>query len=226
MPKLCADLREDRHHASMHERCDGGRQQANRASPLAVPLGTTTGSLCQSLDLHGRTVAFLAGRLTMAAPLLVLYGSQTGNAQARLLVPCAAHRKPVMWRQALRRVQGLMQRACRKYTATSLTLAWVPQDVAERIAREAAVRHFRPHVAAMDDYDIARLPANELVVFVASTTGQASKSPSSKNIRHLKWQGERQHCVSGSVHGMCTSCHCEHLLHSMQCPHRGGFRTL
>ena len=35
------------------------------------------------------------------------------------------------------------------------------------------MRHFQPQVAAMDDYSIAQLPANELVVFVASTTGQA-----------------------------------------------------
>ncbi len=35
------------------------------------------------------------------------------------------------------------------------------------------MRHFRPHIAAMDEYSIAQLPASRLVVFVASTTGQA-----------------------------------------------------
>ena len=35
------------------------------------------------------------------------------------------------------------------------------------------MRHFQPNVAAMDDYSIARLPADKLAVFVASTTGQA-----------------------------------------------------
>ncbi|KAG2485235.1 hypothetical protein HYH03_016021 [Edaphochlamys debaryana] len=62
----------------------------------------------------------------MDAPLLVLYGSQTG---------CA-------------------------------------QDVAERVGREARLRLFAPRVLAMDSYDVTSLPAERLVVLVASTTGQ------------------------------------------------------
>ncbi|PRW18319.1 NADPH-dependent diflavin oxidoreductase 1 isoform X1 [Chlorella sorokiniana] len=61
-------------------------------------------------------------------PLLVLYGSQTGNAQ----------------------------------------------DVAERVAREAARRHFAPRVLPADAYlpMVAHLPAEPALVWVASTTGQ------------------------------------------------------
>ncbi|KAK9839678.1 hypothetical protein WJX81_005476 [Elliptochloris bilobata] len=46
------------------------------------------------------------------------------------------------------------------------------QDVAERVAREAKRRHFAPCVMAMDAYSVAALPAEGLVIFVASTTGQ------------------------------------------------------
>lgn len=48
----------------------------------------------------------------------------------------------------------------------------LPQDVAERVAREAKQRHFQPRVVAMDAYALAELPAEQLVVLVASTTGQ------------------------------------------------------
>ena len=47
------------------------------------------------------------------------------------------------------------------------------QDVAERVGREAVARHYRPRVAAMDEYDIAQLPTERLIIFVASTAGQA-----------------------------------------------------
>lgn len=61
-------------------------------------------------------------------PLLILYASQTGNAQ----------------------------------------------DAAERVARQARRRHFRPRVMPADAFlpTIATLPAQPAVVFIASTTGQ------------------------------------------------------
>ena len=46
------------------------------------------------------------------------------------------------------------------------------QDVAERIEREAKMRHFSPRVQAMDSYPVAQLPREQTVIFVASTTGQ------------------------------------------------------
>ena len=46
------------------------------------------------------------------------------------------------------------------------------QDVAERIAREAAWRGYDASVCCMDTYDVRRLPAEPAVVFVASTAGQ------------------------------------------------------
>jgi sulfite reductase alpha subunit-like flavoprotein len=46
------------------------------------------------------------------------------------------------------------------------------QDVAERLAREAKQRCFAPRVLSMDAFDIKQLPAQQLVIFVASTTGQ------------------------------------------------------
>jgi len=47
------------------------------------------------------------------------------------------------------------------------------KDVAERIARESIRYHFAPDLAPMDDFDRRVLPTERIVVFVASTTGQA-----------------------------------------------------
>ena len=51
------------------------------------------------------------------------------------------------------------------------------QDVAERIGREAARRHFRPRVLPCDAFlpHVAGLPACPAVVWVASTTGQGDQ---------------------------------------------------
>jgi sulfite reductase alpha subunit-like flavoprotein len=46
------------------------------------------------------------------------------------------------------------------------------QDVAERVGREAARRHFQPVVESMHLYDASDLPQERFVVFVVSTTGQ------------------------------------------------------
>ncbi len=48
----------------------------------------------------------------------------------------------------------------------------VAQDVAERLGREAELLLFRPHVLAMDAFDVTLLPTERLVLLVASTTGQ------------------------------------------------------
>lgn len=46
------------------------------------------------------------------------------------------------------------------------------QDVAERIAREGKQRHYRPRVMAMDEFPVGKLPTEQTVVCVCSTTGQ------------------------------------------------------
>ncbi|MES1911126.1 MAG: hypothetical protein MHM6MM_003610 [Cercozoa sp. M6MM] len=46
------------------------------------------------------------------------------------------------------------------------------RDVAERVAWQCSRRRLRVHLSAMDDFDIARLPAERCVIFVCSTTGQ------------------------------------------------------
>ena len=113
----------------------------------------------------------------MTTPLLILYGSQTGNAQARFLPPCACpcHERSIMHLLAPLQISN-RQRCVRLSSCIDCAFMVASQDVAERIGREAAVRHFRPHIAAMDEYSIAQLPTNRLVVFVASTTGQACRS--------------------------------------------------
>ncbi|KZV82038.1 riboflavin synthase domain-like protein [Exidia glandulosa HHB12029] len=44
-------------------------------------------------------------------------------------------------------------------------------DIAERVAREARRRHFHTRVTSMDDYPLAELINEHLVIFVLSTTG-------------------------------------------------------
>ena len=56
-----------------------------------------------------------------------------------------------------------------------LNITFLTQDVAERVAREASCRHFEPLVLPLDAYSLSRLPTEELIVFVASTTGQVSE---------------------------------------------------
>ena len=46
------------------------------------------------------------------------------------------------------------------------------QEVAERVGREAARLHFGVAVAALDSFPVRQLPAERLVVYVVSTTGQ------------------------------------------------------
>ncbi|KAG8447371.1 hypothetical protein GDO86_014731 [Hymenochirus boettgeri] len=55
------------------------------------------------------------------------------------------------------------------------------EDVAERIAREAKRRHFNCRTEALDDYNVANLITEPLVIFVCSTTGQGDPPDNMKN---------------------------------------------
>lgn len=85
-------------------------------------------------------------------PLLVLYGSQTGNAQVLKHAASAAS-------------SGAPFGGCSH-------LGPVMQDVAERVGREARLLHYAPRVLAMDGYPVAQLPQEQTVVFVVATAGQ------------------------------------------------------
>lgn len=123
----------------------------------------------------------------MATPLLVLYGSQTGNAQ----VSCFPSIK-----KCCTEPHTTCPHAC-LILNTTCTHVYVPnpqhhmspmpnlrrapmhahlpnttQDVAEAIAREARLLLFEPRVLAMDAYPVPSLPTEQTAVFVASTTGQ------------------------------------------------------
>ncbi len=93
------------------------------------------------------------------ARLLILYGSQTGNAQARRGRACCA----------------LPAGPCAHLAARALTRpAHAPaQDAAERLGREAYARHYAPVVCSTAAFPPETLPSEPRVVFVVSTTGQA-----------------------------------------------------
>ncbi|XP_061887354.1 NADPH-dependent diflavin oxidoreductase 1 [Entelurus aequoreus] len=55
------------------------------------------------------------------------------------------------------------------------------QDTAQRIARQALRRRLQVHVLPLDDYDVANLISESLVVFVCSTTGQGDPPDNMKN---------------------------------------------
>lgn len=55
------------------------------------------------------------------------------------------------------------------------------QDVAERIWRESKCYYFTGTCKAMDDYDVASLINETLVVFICSTTGQGEEPDNMKN---------------------------------------------
>uniref|UniRef100_A0A8C5HE89 NADPH-dependent diflavin oxidoreductase 1 n=1 Tax=Gouania willdenowi TaxID=441366 RepID=A0A8C5HE89_GOUWI len=55
------------------------------------------------------------------------------------------------------------------------------QDSAQRIARQAHRRHLHVRVLPLDDYDVANLITETLVVFVCSTTGQGDPPDNMKN---------------------------------------------
>lgn len=97
--------------------------------------------------------------------LLILYGSQTGNAQVI--------RSPAQ--QAKRQQQALLaHRELRKLLHHVFVVAL--QDVAERVAREAQLLLYSPAVMPLDSYPIQQLPEERFVVFITATTGQASPS--------------------------------------------------
>ena len=83
--------------------------------------------------------------------LLILYGSQTGNAQVRS-DRCPPHQM---------------------YLSHPSTAASA-QDVAERIGREGKRRHFTTRIMAMDAFPVNHLPQASAAVFICSTTGQVS----------------------------------------------------
>ncbi|XP_077441954.1 NADPH-dependent diflavin oxidoreductase 1 [Vanacampus margaritifer] len=55
------------------------------------------------------------------------------------------------------------------------------QDTAQRIARQAIRRRLRVHLSSLDDYNVANLISESLVVFVCSTTGQGDPPDNMKN---------------------------------------------
>ncbi|XP_077161099.1 NADPH-dependent diflavin oxidoreductase 1 isoform X2 [Paroedura picta] len=55
------------------------------------------------------------------------------------------------------------------------------EDTAERIGREAKRRHFQCKVEALDNYSVANLIHESLVVFVCATTGQGDPPDNMKN---------------------------------------------
>ncbi len=55
------------------------------------------------------------------------------------------------------------------------------EEVAERVAREAAARHLTPVLLSMDEYDVRMLPSENLAVFVCSTTGQGDAPDSMRS---------------------------------------------
>ncbi|KAM4697047.1 NADPH-dependent diflavin oxidoreductase 1 [Rhinophrynus dorsalis] len=55
------------------------------------------------------------------------------------------------------------------------------EDMAERIGREARRRHFTCRVEALDDYSVASLINEPLVIFVCATTGQGDPPDNMKN---------------------------------------------
>ena len=65
------------------------------------------------------------------------------------------------------------------------------QDVAERVVREAKLRHYAPVLMPMESYDVRKLPSERYVVFVTSTTGQGDEPRNMKSFwrfllrRHL-----------------------------------------
>ena len=59
------------------------------------------------------------------------------------------------------------------------------QDVAERIVREAKLKHYAPILMSMESYDIKTLPNESCVVFVTSTTGQGEEPRNMKSFWRL-----------------------------------------
>lgn len=55
------------------------------------------------------------------------------------------------------------------------------QDVAERIVREAKLRHYAPVLMPMESYDVRALPNERYVVLVTSTTGQGDEPRNMKS---------------------------------------------
>ena len=105
--------------------------------------------------------------------MLILYGSQTGNAQVSAL--------DAMY-------------VCAQSMSRSNRLPF-EQDVAERIAREGKRRHFAPRVMAMDAFPVTSIPEERIVVFVCSTTGQASGDHSLKAHVQQPYLLSPGHCI-------------------------------
>lgn len=72
------------------------------------------------------------------------------------------------------------------FTGILLSIIFLYQEMAERIGREAGRRGFLPRVAALDEYELARLPEEPLVVFVVATTGDGECPDNMKVCRGLR----------------------------------------
>ena len=120
-------------------------------------------------------------------PLLILYGSQTGNAQVCALDGLLAALLPRS------RTPAAPHSPTHPHPCT--------QDVAERIGREAARRHFAPRVLPADAHlpAVAGLPAEPALVWVASTTGQGDPPD---NMRQLWRFLLRKSLAPGSLGGL------------------------
>ena len=136
--------------------------------------------------------------MTDARTLLVLYGSETGNAQVRLGTlarrsgtgtdararVAGASPRSVSFRvsddtrhpRARFRTRSRLTRRFPRNDVVSFALSRTTnaraQDVAERVAREASKLGFAPSVLAMDAFEVTELPAARRAVFVTSTMGQ------------------------------------------------------
>ncbi|XP_077161100.1 NADPH-dependent diflavin oxidoreductase 1 isoform X3 [Paroedura picta] len=76
---------------------------------------------------------------------------------------------------------GLTQMAARKILVLFGSQTGTAEDTAERIGREAKRRHFQCKVEALDNYSVANLIHESLVVFVCATTGQGDPPDNMKN---------------------------------------------
>lgn len=72
------------------------------------------------------------------------------------------------------------------------------QDIAERLGRQAKNIYFTARVTPMDDYRLAQLIEEQIVVFVCSTTGQGEEPDNMKTFwRFLLRKNLPSNCLSG-----------------------------
>ncbi|XP_061581946.1 NADPH-dependent diflavin oxidoreductase 1 [Cololabis saira] len=83
------------------------------------------------------------------------------------------------------------------------------QDTARTVGRQAQRRHMRVRVASLDDYNVAELISESLVVFVCSTTGQGEAPDNMKNFWRFLFRkslpGDSLSCLDCAVLGLGDS---------------------